>query len=241
MPLKPAQSLPVTPIDLSAKEALLLARRNWLVLVFIPVIICGVSTFAYTRVPTSFTAIAVLNTDLGAVSQAAERMNSQSGEDANFNIERISDSAVVVSMTSADSAAAAEALEGLIELVPPNVAQRSQLPPGQQLELRAQREYLTVLEAKLADIADQSSADAGLLRQELSQVETRIAALAALDIEAEAVPLVGKAVATVPKRTPPLRNVIVFSLLAALFATWTGVYFLEVRRLRRQAAGTLAD
>lgn len=221
--------------DISMRDGLLLALRRWPWLFFVPLIVMAVATVTYLQFPVPNRAIAVLNTDAATMERAIGQADLDKIEGVAVWFEAASSSTMVLTGEAMDADLALSAVQSVIGFVPPNEAIWTVLTPGQLLEMRALREYLRVLEARDAEGSTNDQFDPALMRQELAQVRTRIRNLELSDVPADPIPLISKEATIVPTRTPPTRNVVIFSLLATLFATWMTIYGLEQRRLNRLA------
>lgn len=224
--------------QISAPDALRLATRRWPWLLFAPLCVMIISTAIYMSFPVSNRAVALLNTDSASVEAAMEKAKVGDVPGVVVWHEEPNLGNVMITAEASDADAALKAVRDVIKLVPPNVVTASKLSPGQLLELRALRQYIQVLQDRLATGNATVDVAPALVLQEIELVRSRLRGLESANILTEAKPVISIEPSVVPTRTPPTRNVVFFSLVAALFAVWMIIYGLEIRRLNRWTTST---
>lgn len=223
-------------LEISWQDAVRLAIRFWPVLVFVPLIVTATSTLIYMSSPEPNRAIAQLNTSSANMRNAISETEAYTIPGLTIWYDEASTGNIVLVAQALDANVALQAVQSVIARIPPNVAAKTELTPSQLLDLRALRQYLQVLKSRLATGSSTDDIEPALLEQEIALVEGRLRGLEVLDVPAEAVPLIVQEASIVPTRTPPLRNVAFFSLLATLFLTWLIIYSVELRRINRLPA-----
>lgn len=219
--------------EISAPDALRLALQRWPWLVFVPLCVMVISTFVYMSFPVPNRAIAVLNTDSASVEAAIKRAKVRDVPGLAVWHEEPNLGNVVLTAEAQDAETALKSVNEVIMFVPPNVVTESELSSGQLLELRAHRQYIQILQDRLATGSATVDVEPALVLQEIELVQNRLRRLQAEHALAEVKPVISMDASIVPTRTPPTRNVIFFSLIATLFAVWMVIYGLEVRRMNR--------
>lgn len=220
----------------SAQDAILLAVRNWVWLIAVPVAVTVIVSLVYTSLPTRTLVTAVLNSDMDLVELYAKQIIDGLDETASVTLTRGSGT-VIVTSEARDSESALAAAQQIIDATPLTEPPQSSLTATQSLELRALREYLIDMETLLATAADRS-AQSDALKAEIAQIQSRIDFLELRDIAPEQLPKVAQEPRAMPIRQPPMRNVAIFTLLFTMFVTWTTIYGRERRRILREK-GTL--
>ncbi|WP_137153222.1 hypothetical protein [Devosia sp. FKR38] len=217
---------------MSVRDALLLAVRNWIWLIGVPLATLFIVSAIYTNLPTRTTVTAVLNADMDLVELYAKPIIDGLDPTATLTLTK-GNGTVIITSDAPDTATAQALVQQVLDATPQPELPQTSLTPTQSLELRALREYRTNLQTLLSS-GTAHAAETNALEAEMAQAQGRIDYLELRDVAPEALPKVAQEARATPIRQPPLRNVAIFTLVFTLFVTWALIYGLERRRVVRE-------
>lgn len=214
---------------MSAHDALLLAVRNCVWLITLPLAVTLIVYVIYTHGPARASATAVLNADLDLLQLYVAPIVEDLPDSTSVSMMANNDT-VIISVEAADPDEALATVDRIVDRAPQPDRPHTSLNQAQGLELRAMRRY----QQHMQDVLKQPGrtlAEIYTLTAEITATANRVAYLEQRDVPANPKPKVLREAEAEEMRHPPSRNIVVFTFLATMFVTWGSIYGTERRRI----------